>query len=170
MKTFLNLSFLLPLFVAAKMEAQSYNSAMGARLGAGTTATYKKFISTKGAIEAYAGLTGYSGIDLGAGLLYQHHLPFSSVEGLQGYFGGGVTARSWGYLGVYGGLWAGPQGCAGLEYKFKDLPVTISVDWLPTFWVVVPQWYRDYYNIFGYSSYSPFSSKGGGLTIRYVLK
>lgn len=163
MKTQIFLITIITLLFSTLSFAQPFDKALGARLGYGTTVSYKKFISEHSALEFYGGLYGYSGADLGIGGLYQYHKPIKEVENLSWYFGGGATARTWIYLNYSGGLWVGAQGCLGLDYKFDELPINISLDWLPTIWLVSPNWYSNY------TGYNRFGNYGSGISIRYIF-
>lgn len=143
-------------FVAA--YSQSYKSAIGLRLGYPISVTYKHFISDPGAIEVFAGLrswTYYSWINVGG--LYEHHFPISGVDGLQWYAGGGASVFFWTYKDLFVGdnsssTSIGIMGALGLDYKFANAPVNLSVDWLPIFFV------NGYGNGFG-GGYGAFSAR-----------
>ena len=53
--------------------------------------------------------------------------------------GGGASAWIWTYdndynFGAdYNNFNLGIMGCLGLDYKFADFPINLSVDWVPTF-------------------------------------
>jgi hypothetical protein len=143
------------------MFSQAYNSAVGLRFGYPTSVSFKKFLSDDKAFEAYAGLRGYSGyryINLNAAL--QFHNPISSVDNLSWYygFGGGVYLWSFdsGFIGGDdGSVGIAVQGYLGLDYKFDSVPVNLSIDWVPSFFLT------------GYGN--GFSGDYGALTARYVL-
>lgn len=144
-------------------HSQSYNSAVGLRLGYPLSASYKQFINEQGAIEGFLGFrsyTYYSWFTVGA--TYQHHLPIPSVEGLNWYFGGGASAFFWkeknNFFGDddnFSSTSLGILGVIGLDYKFENAPFNLSVDWMPIFFV------NGYGNGFG-GGY-------GALSARYVL-
>ncbi len=48
----------------------------------------------------------------------------------------------------------GPNGEIGLEYKFKTVPISLSADWRPTFWIVED---------------TKFNAGGFGINIRYIF-
>jgi hypothetical protein len=48
----------------------------------------------------------------------------------------------------------GPNGEIGLEYKFQTVPISLSVDWRPTLWIV---------------ERTDFNAGGFGLNVRYVF-
>jgi hypothetical protein len=146
-------------------QAQStYKSAIGLRLGYPAAVSLKHFISEKGAVEAFVGFRGwtyYRAINIGA--MYQHHSPIPDVAGLQWYVGGGASAWLWTYddfiidRSNYATFNIGIMGCLGLDYKFADLPLNASVDWVPTFIIG-----DTYARAFGYGY--------GALSARYTFK
>ena len=158
-KIFFACSFLFVLALSA--NAQSYKSAIGARLGYPLSASYKTFLNENGAVEVFAGFrsyTGYSWFNVGG--TYQHHKPFPNVENLNWYFGGGASAFFWRFDNGFlnddsGNTSVGILGTLGLDYKFANAPVNLSVDWMPVFFV------NGYGNGFG-GGY-------GALSVRYVL-
>lgn len=159
-KLFFTLALALGCFVAA--YSQNYKSALGLRLGYPISATYKHFISEPGAIEVFAGFrswTYYSWFNVAGA--YEHHFPISGVDGLNWYVGGGASAFFWNYKDLFPGdnsasTSIGIMGVLGLDYKFDNAPVNLSVDWMPIFFV------NGYGNGFG-GGY-------GALSARYVLK
>lgn len=145
-------------------QAQNYNSAIGLRLGVPLSISYKHFLNENGAIEVFGGFRSYSGYGwFNVGGLYQYHKPIPDLDGLSWYFGGGAAAFFWNYdnnfafgdnddssfsLGLLGNL--------GLDYKFENAPINLSVDWVPIFFV----------NGYG----SGFGGGYGAFAVRYVLK
>lgn len=127
-------------------SAQEYGSAIGLRAGYGITATYKAFVSNQGAVEVFAGIhKELKGIN--AGVLYEHHFVLP-VEGLQWYIGGGGQA----FIGD--GLGIGVSGAIGLDYAFANIPLNISLDWLP---------------VIGLVQIKGFNEQQGGIAVRYLL-
>lgn len=145
--------------------SQNYKTAIGLRLGAPTSISLKHFINEKGALEAFVGYRSWGfGSWFNVGGLYEHHLPITSVEGLQWYFGGGVNAFFWNYDNAYnfGGndyssTSLGIMGAIGLDYKFANAPVNLSLDWLPLIYL-------------GNGYYDGFGGGYGALSVRYTLK
>lgn len=159
--TLLILSLFFMMTCIATMDAQVYKSAIGARLGYPLSASYKTFMNENGAIEVYAGFRGYSLYSwVSVSGAYQYHKPFPDVEGLQWYFGGGASVYFWnyksGFIGEQSNTGIGLQGYLGLDYKIKDVPLSLTIDWIPTVFVS------------GYLS--GFGGGYGGLGVRYVLK
>lgn len=160
-KIFFAAMFLLSMAVAG--NAQNYKSAIGARLGYPLSASFKTFINERGAIEAFAGFRGWTGYRwFNVGATYQHHSSLADVtEGLSWFVGGGASAYFWSFDNGFlndgaGSTSIGILGIVGLDYKFVDAPVNISVDWMPAVFV----------NGYG----SGFGAGYGGLSVRYVFK
>lgn len=125
---------------ANQLKAQNYQSAIGLRLGYPLSVSYKFFLTEPGAVELYAGFRGYTFYGyFNVGAMYQHHMPISGVDGLQWYVGGGVSALFFNYKSGFGpdgeSLGIGLNGALGLDYTFAEIPLNLSVDWLPTVYV-----------------------------------
>ncbi len=100
---------------------------MGIRLGPSSPAiapgfTIKHFLDEKHAVE------GIVGINNGIGVcgLYEWHFPVTSVEHLQWYAGAGAYAAY-----RYSTSFIGGAGIIGMDYKFPEIPLNISIDWKP---------------------------------------
>lgn len=138
--------------------AQDYNSAIGLRFGSPTSLSYKKFVSNHGAFEGVVGYRGYSGYSwINIGAYYQHHNDIATIPNLRWYYGAGANIYFWNWDGLSLGNSTsfGISGVLGLDYKVEEIPINVSVDWIPTFFV------NGYGNGFG-AGY-------GGLSIRYTL-
>ena len=131
-------SFLLAagLFFASTVSAQEYKTALGVRLSSAqamqnNSISLKHFLNERTAIEALFSF----GDPLSLGALLEVHKPFSAA-GVRWFYGGG------GYLGfvkTYNpdknvnetDVNFGAQGILGLDYKFANLPLNLSIDWKP---------------------------------------
>ncbi|MCP9236820.1 hypothetical protein [Lewinella sp. JB7] len=148
--------------MSTHLTAQQYKSAIGVRLGYPLSASFKTFVSESNAVEVYVGYRGYSGAANWVSIngAYQVHQDIDAVDGLEYYYGGGVGAQFWSYkFGESGSTTFSVSGYLGLQYTFEDTPVSVSADWVPTFFI-------------GDSRYGAFNSFGGGygaLAVRYVL-
>ena len=152
------------------MGAQTtYKSAIGARLGYPLSASYKTFLNETNAIEAYVNFrrwgnlftagASYTRVGLGAAYLIHQQLG-SNTPGLQWYYGGGAGVYLYSYSNEAffddsGNLGVGVQGFIGLDYKFADTPLNLSLDWAPAIYIG------------GYNA--RFAGDVGSLAIRYVL-
>ena len=143
----------------SEMNAQNYNSAIGAKLGYGLVGSYKKFLNEKSAIDLFAGLRWGNG--LAAGAYYELHYDIASVDRLQWYWGGGASIIFSNYVNK-SYMELGVAGVVGLDYSFEDIPLNLSVDWAPT--IVVWSTWNDVWG-----GYNPFRGGYGALTARYIL-
>jgi hypothetical protein len=125
----------LPAFLAMVMLAlgtntqaqDSYRLGIGVRLSNSTptlnnSISVKYFVTDANAVE---GLVSF-GSRFGIGGLYEIHKPVTNVQGLRWFYGFG------GYLGFQDkDTYLGPTGAIGLDYKFPNFPVNLSLDWKP---------------------------------------
>jgi hypothetical protein len=153
------------LFALQTTKAQNYKSAVGLRLGYPTSISYKHFLNEKGAVEVTGGFRSFAGyaryVALNAS--YQQHTPIPTVEGLKWYAGGGLGVNFWSYDSFYKALGVNTTsttfsvfGMIGLDYKIANMPVNVSIDWAPTFFI-------------GSGYYSGFGAGYGSLAARYTL-
>jgi hypothetical protein len=112
---------------AIAQESSTYKNALGVRLGSSVPTiksgiTYKHFLANDNAIEGI--LSFGDGVAICA--LYEIHKPINSVENLQWFIGGG------GYVGFNNNNSnIGAAGIVGLDYKFANIPLNLSLDWKP---------------------------------------
>ncbi len=131
-------------------NAQDYKTAAGVRLGPNSAfitagLTVKHFLNEKAALE------GIVGINDGIGIcgLYELHFPIEAVRNLQWFAGAG------GYLASRSSTTnVGAAGILGLDYKFEEIPLNISLDWKPELNLVSKLY---------------FESSGLGLSVRYTF-
>ncbi len=160
MKT-IRLFFIAACFMfAAGLFAQPFKSAIGLRFGYPTSVSYKTFISESNALEFFGGIRSWGfGSAINIGGAYQIHKPISSVEGLEWYYGAGAGAWIYTYdSGITndGGFGLGVSGYLGLQYTFDNIPLTLSSDWVPTFFL-------------GGGYYNGFGAANGAFAARYIL-
>lgn len=127
--------FMVSMAFANETMAQ-YNTAIGLRAGSGNGLTVKHFIQDNAALEGLL-YTRWRGF-LVTGL-YEIHKDISDVKGLQWFYGGGAHIGSWN-AGNHNTPWGdrnrsytiiGLDGIIGLDYKFTDAPINLSLDWKP---------------------------------------
>jgi hypothetical protein len=121
-------SFIIFFFLATSsfVHAQDYKTALGVRLSTdqatvNNSVTLKHFLNNRVALEAL--LTFSDPVALGA--LFEIHKPFSEAGGLKWYYGAGP------YFGFGSKTSFGAQGVVGLDYKFNNIPLNLSLDWKP---------------------------------------
>lgn len=160
------LLFSFSFFLFSTLQAQKYKTAVGARLGYPLSASIKHFINDSHAVEIYLGTRGrfdFRSTNISAS--YQIHKPLEidAITGLSWYYGFGASVYFWSwndrysfYSEDYNNISFGVQGYLGLDYKFENIPLSITADWIPSVFV----------NGFG----SGFGGGFGALGIRYVLQ
>lgn len=159
-KTLLLIPFMLLLFMASS-QAQTYQKAIGARLGYPLSLSYKTFVNESSAVEVFAGTRGFSGYRwISVSGAYQIHKPLSAAktDGLNFYYGAGASAYFWSFDlddTDEASISLGLQGYLGLDYSLKNSPINITVDWIPTFFI----------GGFG----AGFGAGYGSLGVRYIL-
>src|SRR5688572_32643012 len=130
-KSFLFLSAII-LLSASQVKAQDYNTALGIRLSSNGPAinnsvSFKHFMNAKLANEGLFSFDNKAAI----GALLEIHNPMPSTEGLQWFYGAVA------YIGLHSDktntdrALMGAQGIIGLDYKFTNLPLNLSLDWKP---------------------------------------
>ncbi len=110
-----------------RASAQDYKLAMGIRFSTASPTlsnsfSVKYFLNETNAVE---GLISW-GNRFGLGGLYERHQLIGGNAGFTWFYGGG------GYVGFHEGkTWLGPTGVVGLDYKFANAPINLSLDWKP---------------------------------------
>jgi hypothetical protein len=101
-----------------------YKTAVGLRLGAGGGLNLKTFLDKKNALE-FLGFFDSDGVRIVG--LYEIHGDLSTEGNLKWYLGAG------GNIGLYKAATVfGVTGVVGIDYKFKELPLNVAIDWQPT--------------------------------------
>ncbi|HUQ67166.1 MAG TPA: hypothetical protein VM101_13475 [Flavitalea sp.] len=114
--------------VSAQTEVPSpaYRFALGVRLSNSTptlnnSISGKYFVTDRSAVE---GLISF-GSRFGVGALLEIHKP-TNINGLKWFYGAGA------YVGFENSnTYLGPTGILGLDYKFSNVPINLSLDWKP---------------------------------------
>ena len=165
-KSIITLMFLSALGACMSLQAQNYDNAVGLRVGWGFGADFKHFLSEESALEAIVnfrrvGVLGFGYTYIQVTGLYEIHKPLEDVApGLQWYFGGGgfvgFGKTNVGVLGSAGeaNTSIGVLGVIGLDYAFEDIPLNVSLDWMPGI---------------SLTGGSGFFGRTGGLAVRYIF-
>ncbi|WP_114747669.1 hypothetical protein [Pleomorphovibrio marinus] len=126
--------------LGSQVEAQTYSTGVGLRLGVSNGLTVKHFIDSDIALEGIVH-TRWNGL-LVTGL-YEVHRNVREVRGLRWFYGGGAHIGAWNRrpnspppwsdASYRGGTVIGIAGIIGLDYKFEDAPINLSLDYKPAF-------------------------------------
>lgn len=112
--------------LAKQTEAQPYRFGLGVRLSNATptlnnSITGKYFITEQSAVE---GIVSF-GSRFGLGGLIEIHKPLN-IPQMTWMYGGGA------FVGFQDNdTYLGPTGILGLDYKFENVPINLSLDWKP---------------------------------------
>ena len=135
-------TFLL-LAIGCSLYAQEYKSAVGLRLGLPSGISYKMFLNETAAVE---GVLGYRSFGFGNWIsldgAYQIHqdLEVEALDGLQWYYGAGLGLNRYSYDTFFGeqsfsATFLSLKGYTGLSYTLEDIPLNISIDAVPAFYL-----------------------------------
>lgn len=124
--------------------------AIGARIGGSSGVTFKKYSSNAHSAFEFIGAWSFDDVLDGFTItgLWEKLAPLNANGQLSAEFGFGATAI-WGDK-----FYFGPSGIIGFDWRLKKVPVTMSVDWLPT-WIIVGT--------------SRFNAINAGFSARYII-
>ncbi len=127
MKKLLTLVLALTLGVSA-LFAQDYKQAIGLRLGYDLSITYKTFVSQENFVDVGINLEPFKKDSFGVTVygFYDWNFDIPQVDGLSWYVGPGAQ------VGLHThAFYVAINGQIGLEYKFNNIPLTLSLDYAP---------------------------------------
>lgn len=111
------------------VSAQDYNWAVGGRFGGEMSGvTVKHNFDASNALETILAIPYDDGF--AATLLYEKHVPVIG-PGFNFYYGAGAHVGKWDKKFSFGG-----DVIIGLDYKIKNAPVALSIDYKPVFNIV----------------------------------
>jgi hypothetical protein len=131
-------------------NSMTYKTGVGLKIWDGGGITLKTFISDKKALE-FIGFFNGNGTRVTG--LYEIHGDLSTEGNLKWYAGPGAHVGFYKVSNVTKTV-IGVDGVIGLDYKFKELPLNLSLDWQPSFEIGK-----------GYG----FTGAFFGLSVRYTL-
>lgn len=109
------------------VSAQDYKLAMGIRFSSASP-TLSNSVSIKYCMDeqnAVEGLISF-GSRFGLGALYEKQQIIGGIPAFKWFYGAG------GYVGFENHTtYVGPTGIVGLDYKFQNAPINLSLDWKP---------------------------------------
>lgn len=131
--------FMFFVFMAFVHETKAqYNTGIGIRTGTGHGLTVKQFINETMAVEGLL-YSRWGGLIVTG--LFEVHNNIREVRGLDWYFGGGAHYGTWNAENR-NTPWGdnrtsssefGLDAIIGLDYKFYNAPVNVSLDWKPAY-------------------------------------
>jgi hypothetical protein len=134
MKKLLLLSLTAGFLLIAKTDAiaQSYENAIGIRLGPYNGINYKTFLNSNKALDFNLSFRNNNDFDrfFFTGL-YEVHNPINDAPGLNWYYGGGASIGSYKRRDFDGEVFFSADGVIGLDYKFNGAPINLALDWRP---------------------------------------
>ena len=146
----------LILFFQTETKAQEYRNAIGGRFGVSNGITFKTFLNDTQALDFilnFRSTNNYSAFRLVG--LYEVHAPVSDLKGLNWFYGGGGSLGSVrNKVSDNDEFAVSLDGVLGLDYKFTDAPINLSLDWKPAI------------NI---SPRTEFDGEGLGLSLRFTF-
>ncbi|TCD02572.1 hypothetical protein [Pedobacter psychroterrae] len=122
------------LFIAnlTDAQAQDYKNAIGGRFGSANGVSFKTGLNNKAMLELIGNFRSNSGVSyFNLTGLYEVYNPIGGAAGLNWYYGAGATIGSYKVKGVASDVYLSANGVLGLDYKFKDAPINLSIDWVP---------------------------------------
>ena len=122
----------LLLIAQTSANAQSYENAIGVRIGPYNGVNFKTFLNTNKALDlnlSFRNNNNFKRIFLTG--LYEVHNPINGAPGLLWYYGGGGSVGSYKNDDFEGDLFLSADGVLGLDYKIDGAPLNLAIDWRP---------------------------------------
>ena len=114
-------------------STSTYDRAIGIKFPGGFAISYKQFLKDNQNVEGEAMFitNGFRAVGL-----YEWNWDIQGINGLRWYVGPGAHIGFWNNDGSKksnrSSAGIGIDGVIGLDYKFSDLPLNISLDWQPS--------------------------------------
>ena len=154
--TILCLTMIATVAIQFSSKAQGYDNAIGGRFGAANGITFKTTLGENKMLDLIANFRSNNNYKyFRVTGLYEVYLPIPEARGLNWYYGGGASigsvTRKW---DVSSDLYLSLDGVLGLDYKFADAPINLSLDWKPAI-QLTPD--------------TDFDASGVGLSLRFTF-
>jgi hypothetical protein len=152
----IGIAFLVTVFFMTSTNAQApYDHAIGLKFPGGVSVTYKTFITDTRNIEAEF-TAWHQGFRV-AGLYEFNFYSFDNIPELSWFVGPGAHIGFWKNQedkNYNSQADVGIDGIIGLDYKFKGVPINVSLDWQPAITII------------GDAGFTPVF---GGIGVRYTF-
>ncbi|MDP4185779.1 MAG: hypothetical protein Q8862_11540 [Bacteroidota bacterium] len=132
------LAFAFTFISLLSLKAQDYKLAIGGRFGPASGITVKGFLDRSHALEGIFDFRWGGTMITG---LYEFQKPIGDLPAMSWYYGLGGHVGFWneddphypGWKFDHSGNYSafGVDGVLGLEYKIREIPFTLSLDWKP---------------------------------------
>lgn len=131
--TILCLTVIATLAIQFSSKAQGYDNAIGGRFGAANGITFKTTLGDNKMVDIIANFRSNNTYNyFRVTGLYEIYTPINDVAGLNYYYGIGGSIGSVKYKPYNSSdLYLSVDGVLGLDYKFADAPINLSLDWKP---------------------------------------
>lgn len=131
--TILCLTVIATLAIQSTSKAQGYDNAIGGRFGAANGVTFKTTLGGNKMLDIIANFRSNNNYNyFRVTGLYEVYKPIANAAGLNYYYGIGGSIGSVKYKPYNSSdLYLSVDGVLGLDYKFDDAPINISLDWKP---------------------------------------
>jgi len=132
--TILCLTVIATLAIQFSSKAQGYDNAIGGRFGAANGVTFKTTLGGNKMIDIIANFRSNDNYKyFRVTGLYEIYNPIDGAQGLNWYYGigGSIGSVKERYFNRSSDLYLSADGVLGLDYKFADAPINISLDWKP---------------------------------------
>jgi len=154
--TILCLTMIATVAIQFSSKAQGYDNAIGGRFGAANGITFKTTLGENKMLDLIANFRSNNNYKyFRVTGLYEVYLPIPEARGLNWYYGGGASigsvTRKW---DDSSDLYLSLDGVLGLDYKFADAPINLSLDWKPAI-QLTPD--------------TDFDASGVGLSLRFTF-
>ncbi|MFM6976796.1 MAG: hypothetical protein ACKOW2_08130 [Sphingobacteriaceae bacterium] len=150
------LLFALVLGLSYSSSFAQYKNALGGRFGTANGLTFKTFVGKNQALDFILNFQSNKSYDyFRFSGLYEIHNSINNADGLRWYYGfGGTIGSQKDKATNESDVLLGIDGVLGLDYKFREAPINLALDWKPTF-VVSPN--------------TAFNGEGLGLSLRFTF-
>lgn len=155
--TILCLVFIATLAMYSTSNAQNYKHAIGGRFGTANGVTFKTTLGGNKMLDIIANFRSHDNYNyFRLTGLYEINNPIAGAPGLGWYYGIGGTIGSVNhkYWNDNNDLYLSLDGVLGLDYKFVDAPINLSLDWKPAI-ELAPR--------------TEFDAAGVGLSVRFTF-
>ncbi|MET3114478.1 hypothetical protein AAKU52_002212 [Pedobacter sp. CG_S7] len=154
--TILSLIVLTSLAMYNTSNAQNYKNAIGGRFGSANGVTFKTSLGGNKMLDIIANFRSHHDVNyFRLTGLYEIYNPIAGAPGLNWYYGIGGTLGSVKYKHYDSNdLYVSLDGVLGLDYKFVEAPLNLSLDWKPAI-ELAPD--------------TQFDGSGLGLSIRFTF-